>query len=316
MSPGRAKDKLLTVGEVARLAGCSPDTVRTWDREGLLTAQRTQGNQRRFIESEVVRFIQAERGSKSTPAPSVTTDASVPAPSRPRPGLVSRKQPSQPSWFGLSPLEMELQDEAASLELLRLRKEKDALARAMELEAREQAARNEAEQARVEAKRRLDALRSHGRGIARDLPVSLQASIAADLEMFVNPTKFPASLDESDARAFVRARVDQHRSRFRESESQAAEVERRERARAAEIERREQARARLIASGKDYASRAVFWWCSEDKAEATREVERELAAHVRWDWQEDKVKQLVDEILDDLIDESDDDDDDDEDNED
>jgi hypothetical protein len=205
---------------------------------------------------------------------------------------------------------MELQDAAASLELLRLRKERDALARAMEQEAREQTARKEAEQARVEAERRLDDLRNYGRAIARDLPASLQASIAADLETFVSPAKFSASLDERDARAFIQARVEQHRNRFRESEAQAAEVERRERARAEENERREQARAQLIASGKDYASSEVRWWGSKDKADAIREVERELTAGVRWDWDDKEVKHLVDEILDELSDEPGDDDED------
>jgi hypothetical protein len=187
------------------------------------------------------------------------------------------------------------------------------LARAMEHEAREQAARNEAEQARVESERRLDDLRRYGRGIARDLPVSLQAVIAADLETFVSPSKFSASLDKSEARAFVQARVEQHRNRFWESEAQAAEVKRQERARAQEIERQERARAQLIASGKEYASWEVLSWGSEDTAEAMREVERELAANVHWDWEEKRVKELVDEVLDELTDDSDDDGDDEED---
>jgi hypothetical protein len=211
---------------------------------------------------------------------------------------------------------MEVQDAAASLELLRLQKERDALAHSMEQEAREQAARNEAEQTRVESERRLDDLRRYGRAIARDLPVSLQAAIAADLETFVSPAKFSASLDEPDARAFVQARVEQHRSRFRESEAKAAEVNRQDRARAEEIERHVRARARLIASGKEYASWEVLSWGSEDTAEAMREVERELAAHVHWDWEEEKVKELVDEILDELSDALGDDDEESENNED
>lgn len=37
-----------TVGEVAREAGVSPHTVRFYERHGLIAAERTPGNQRRF----------------------------------------------------------------------------------------------------------------------------------------------------------------------------------------------------------------------------------------------------------------------------
>jgi MerR family transcriptional regulator, redox-sensitive transcriptional activator SoxR len=37
-----------TVGEVAREAGVSPHTVRFYEQHGLIAAERTPGNQRRF----------------------------------------------------------------------------------------------------------------------------------------------------------------------------------------------------------------------------------------------------------------------------
>lgn len=37
-----------TVGEIAREAGVSPHTVRFYERQGLIAAERTPGNQRRF----------------------------------------------------------------------------------------------------------------------------------------------------------------------------------------------------------------------------------------------------------------------------
>lgn len=40
--------ELLTVGDAARILGVSVDTMRRWDREGRLSALRTQGGQRRY----------------------------------------------------------------------------------------------------------------------------------------------------------------------------------------------------------------------------------------------------------------------------
>jgi hypothetical protein len=133
-------------------------------------------------------------------------------------------------------------------------------------------------------------------------PATLQAQVTVDLESYVCPTQFPASLADADAWAFVQARVERYRKKFRELQ-----------AREEEIEHRERARARLIAGGKNYALLETLSWDREDKAEATREVELELAAEVRWDWKEEEVKELVDETLDEWDEEPGDDDEDDED---
>ena len=50
----RKGDKL-PIGEVARIFGVSIPTIRNWEREGLIKAQRTLGNQRRFPIEEVDR---------------------------------------------------------------------------------------------------------------------------------------------------------------------------------------------------------------------------------------------------------------------
>jgi MerR family redox-sensitive transcriptional activator SoxR len=54
---------LLTVSEVARRSGFAPSALRFYEREGLITARRTSGNQRRY-ERNVLRrlaFIRAAR---------------------------------------------------------------------------------------------------------------------------------------------------------------------------------------------------------------------------------------------------------------
>ena len=38
----------LTIGEVATRSGFAPSAIRYYEREGLLSAQRTSGNQRRY----------------------------------------------------------------------------------------------------------------------------------------------------------------------------------------------------------------------------------------------------------------------------
>jgi MerR family transcriptional regulator, redox-sensitive transcriptional activator SoxR len=54
---------LLTVGEVAARSGFAASAVRYYDREGLISAQRTEGGQRRFERSVLRRlaFISAAR---------------------------------------------------------------------------------------------------------------------------------------------------------------------------------------------------------------------------------------------------------------
>lgn len=52
-------DDLLPVGEAARILGVSTDTMRRWHREGVLSAVRTVGNQRRFRRSDLEALLKA-----------------------------------------------------------------------------------------------------------------------------------------------------------------------------------------------------------------------------------------------------------------
>lgn len=298
MDQGQPNPRFLKVTEVAKMAGCSPDTIRAWADKGLLPFRRTPGNQRLFLEADVVRFVQ-QGGSAAhrVPAPAVN------GPRLTQPGSVSTRSTWEPPRLRVtpqiesSPLEPELEDAAVGLELLRIQREREAVARSMQKEAEDEAKRQEEEQTRLATAKRLEEFRRFGRETARDLPANCQARVAADLEGYVCPTRFPAALADADAWAFVRARVERHRNRFRESEARAAETEHEEHARAEEIERRRRARAQLVASGRTYAFWETFRWDSEGRAEALRVVERELAAQVRWDWTEDEVKELVDDVL-------------------
>lgn len=52
-TPSRQNEKLLTPAEVAALFRVDPKTVTRWARSGKLSAIRTLGGHRRFLESEV-----------------------------------------------------------------------------------------------------------------------------------------------------------------------------------------------------------------------------------------------------------------------
>lgn len=49
-------DATVSVGEIARLADVAPSAVRFYERQGLVTAYRTSGNQRRFLPEAVCRI--------------------------------------------------------------------------------------------------------------------------------------------------------------------------------------------------------------------------------------------------------------------
>lgn len=55
---GRLLDRVLSMGEVARLLGVCPTTVRRYAQRGMLRCFRNPGNQRRFFRSEVRRFLE------------------------------------------------------------------------------------------------------------------------------------------------------------------------------------------------------------------------------------------------------------------
>lgn len=46
---------LVPIGEVARIFGVTVATVRRWEREGKISAERTPGGQRRFNRAEIER---------------------------------------------------------------------------------------------------------------------------------------------------------------------------------------------------------------------------------------------------------------------
>ena len=52
------KEKLLKIPEVCKMLNCHPNTLRKWDRNGILTAVRIGNrNDRRYREQDVLNFL-------------------------------------------------------------------------------------------------------------------------------------------------------------------------------------------------------------------------------------------------------------------
>lgn len=58
-------ERLLTPAEVAAMFRVDPKTVTRWARDGRLTAVRTLGGHRRYLESEVLALLRAARSAGS-----------------------------------------------------------------------------------------------------------------------------------------------------------------------------------------------------------------------------------------------------------
>ena len=57
-------DEWMSLGEVARLLGVHPGTVRNWSNDGSLPVHRTQGGHRRYRRSEVELWMQSRQAER------------------------------------------------------------------------------------------------------------------------------------------------------------------------------------------------------------------------------------------------------------
>lgn len=102
----------LTVGEIAARSGFAGSAVRYYEREGLITATRTSGGQRRFARSELRRlaFIAAAKHIGLTLEEIRAALATLPA----------ERTPTKADWTAISKAwRSRLDEEIAALEKLR-----------------------------------------------------------------------------------------------------------------------------------------------------------------------------------------------------
>lgn len=105
-------DEGMTVGEIATRSGFSGSAVRYYEREGLISAERTAGGQRRFARSELRRlaFISAAKHIGLTLDEIRAALATLPA----------ERTPTKADWTAISNAwRSRLDDEIAALEKLR-----------------------------------------------------------------------------------------------------------------------------------------------------------------------------------------------------
>jgi len=206
MNPGKPKNRtlecpaLLTVGQVATLAGVSADTIRSWERKGMLNAQRTPGGQRRFDRAEIEKFVR--RGSPHTRRQSAPTPDEFDEP---------RLDPTEDSTGSLAPDPDSMILHSADPLVTEARAEIEAI---------------RAENIRRVTEARLTELKNYGYSFARGVPAEWRARVALDLEEFVTARQFPAHLSQREAFEFIRSRVNRILKLYRDQTANEATVRR------------------------------------------------------------------------------------------
>jgi len=134
------------------------------------------------------------------------------------------------------------------------------------------------------------------------VPSEWQGKVIAELERFVTPAQFPASLWAGKATEIVRAQVTEVLRPYREAQEKAARERKAADEKAAQDARlkaeSDRRRSALITHGQRYAWRETFSWDYSPGSEARAEVEGILARDVTPDLTELEVESLVDDVLD------------------
>lgn len=287
-----AKKQWFTTSEAARYLGVSVDKVRQLDRTGELRASRTEGKHRRFARKALDAYL-ARNGRRSKPK--------VDQP-KPRPRPIQRPQPHPELYDDVDALEPGDEDFEPFVEPPPPPPPPNPFEK-LERELAERRKR-EAEEAPL---RRLATLKQYGLGqVPYGTPDMWRPKVASALEAFVTLKAFPSWINDTQAYAIVRGKVEEvlqpfHEEATRKKAEQARQDEeaarkRREQEEEAREERRIQ---ELIDDGMRHArSETRFDWESEDRDRALRDVERMLKDSVESDWTEREVKDAVNDELD------------------
>ncbi len=269
----RAGGVWLTSGQAARYLDCSIDTIHELAESGELPSTRTAGGHRRFRRSDLDAYRARHQGSRS----GRTGAGAAPKPVRAVP-------PPPDEDFVYDP---ELG------ETYRIEPERPPLPPALSptetLPARAQRLLDTPLPPAVDpAVARIAALKQFGLNqIPWGVPDSEKGKVVQALERYVMPVNLPVWVSDADARALVRAKVQETLKPYH-----AAVARREEEAR---DERRVQA---LIETGMSHARWETTDWDSDDRDAARREVERHLKDVIEVDWSDGDVKDEVNAILD------------------
>ena len=290
-------EKSLSPRDAAEQLGTSVDSLRRWEKQGILQSERTPGGQRRYREEDISALLN-NRTLRRSPAQSRPTLTQL----EDEEGDEDTAGRTVPTKTETPPWERRVREEQANLEVTKIRRERDAIVRAEseEREAREREAHEReresarrqaiaaqrAEAAATEAKR-LETLRQTGRTLSCVAPAEYQAKVARDLFKSVNSDDYPPDMPYYVAYAQVDARVTELLKPWRNAQE-------RERAKVDDQNKVDG----LIRSGKFHAWTETQSWDGKAAERAQREVERALRDDVAADWTKDDVRDLVDDVLD------------------
>src|SRR3954464_11974801 len=102
----------LTIGEVAERSGVAPSALRFYEREGLIVATRTSGNQRRYARATLRRIALVQAGKRAgIPLEEIRSALAA---------LPNNRTPTKRDWERLSRRwKAEIDERIATLEALR-----------------------------------------------------------------------------------------------------------------------------------------------------------------------------------------------------
>lgn len=291
---GRTNGKQwFTTSEAARYLGVSVDKVRQLDESGELRASRTEGKHRRFARRALDAYL-ARHSRRSKPKSNQPKFRPRPIP-RPH----ADPEPFDDDVDAFEPGDEDFEPYVEPPPPPRPPNPLEQLEREM-AERR----KREAEEAPL---RRLVTLKQYGLGqVPYGTPDIWRAKVASALEAFVTLKTFPSWINDTQAYAIVRGKVEEalqpfHEEATRKKAEQAHQDEEAARKQREQEEEASEARRiqELIDDGMRHArSETLFEWESEDRDRALRDVERMLKDSVESDWTEGEVKDAVNDELD------------------
>ena len=269
----------LSPGQVAARFGVSVDAVRKWGETGRLPEYRTPGGHRRFRAQDVEALA---AGKPPRPAPQQAQRRQALTAFDPREpdddeGVDDARTEGRmlpPPW------DSRAREARAGVEVL-AHQARDELAEATRRK-RDDESREAAAAAAEEAEaRRLKSLKDHGRSRASwsFVPTVWQARVGQVLERYVTSERFPAGLQNSEAKALVEEKVEDVLRPYREAQED------------------EQCLRRLTTRGKSLASTRTLSWDWTARNEARQAVKEALEQELEPDWTETDVEDLVEEVL-------------------
>ncbi|MDQ6717525.1 MAG: MerR family DNA-binding transcriptional regulator [Gemmatimonadota bacterium] len=287
--PDMPRDTYVRIGQAARLAGVSVDTLRRWEADGKLSAQRSLGGQRSYLLADIESLRDGDDDADengNTPRPLPAPSAPVTAPVQPW----KVREANAAADLNVTKLQIDRQEELRRYREADQRRldlqQKEAETRAIEIRLR---AQQEAE--RRNQQQALDTcLRSVRIGLMFQPP-----AVCAEAERFLAEQATPGvSLPWIEAE--VSAIMDRHRAEREKKAQEERDAATKRSVAAVEKAVNESRRAALLRHGEATAKKLTAdreEWDAKAADEAVDEVQLHLDEHVDSTWSEKRVEREV-----------------------